>query len=420
MIPKSGNRLSVKIMPTQKTLPAAFSAAELSSLFHDLEHFPALVLAVSGGPDSTALMLLAARWRDGLTRKPKLIAVTIDHGLRKEAKAEAAAVAKLARKLKVTHRTLRWTGKKPATGLQQAARAARYRLLAQAARRAGAPAILTAHTLDDQAETVLIRMSRGSGVSGLGAMQRVSAFPYPSPERGGSIARNAIGVGSSFFDVPPTRRASLADLPLSAGGKEEKGAAKRDLLLIRPLLDIPKSRLTACLKAAKISFAEDPSNRDPRFTRARLRALMPVLAAEGLDARRLALLARRVRRADAAIEDAVDRATAELAVTPSAPGATAFDAAGYARLPAEIGLRLIGRAITERGYEGPVELAKLEALKDALDAAQKAGTARFRRSLAGAIVTIAGPRIVVERAPPRRRGPLTTGRRGPARRVKPR
>jgi tRNA(Ile)-lysidine synthase len=78
-----------------------------------------------------------------------------------------------------------------------------------------------------------------------------------------------------------------------------------------------------------------------------------------------------------------------------------LDALGYARLPAEIGLRLIGRAIAEVGSEGPVELAKLEALVDALDSAQKTGNARLRRSLAGAIVTLAGARIVVERAPPR-------------------
>jgi tRNA(Ile)-lysidine synthase len=178
MIPKSGNRFSVKIMPTpKKALPSIVSAAELASLFSDLETVPSLVLAVSGGPDSTALMLLAARWRDTLKDKPELIAVTVDHGLRKESKAEAAAVGKLARTLGISHRTVRWTGKKPSTGLQQAARAARYRLLGEAARKAGASHILTAHTLDDQAETVLIRMSRGSGIAGLGAMQRMSVIP---------------------------------------------------------------------------------------------------------------------------------------------------------------------------------------------------------------------------------------------------
>ncbi len=102
------------------------------------------------------------------------------------------------------------------------------------------------------------------------------------------------------------------------------------------------------MRAAKIPFADDPSNRDPRFTRARLRGLMPELAREGLDARRLALLARRLKRADLAIEAAVDRAAAELALQPSGPGAIAFDAMGYARLPAEIALRLIGRAVAER------------------------------------------------------------------------
>lgn len=375
----------------------AVSDAELAALFSGFECSPALVLAVSGGPDSTALMWLAARWRAMLKSKPKLIAVTVDHGLRQEAKAEAQAVAKLARKLGVTHRTVRWTGRKPKTGLQQAARAARYRLLAEAARKAGAGAILTAHTLDDQAETVLIRMARGSGVTGLGAMHGEVPLPF----------------------------AQRASSPLKGGGEEERsargeGTAKHQLLLIRPLLDLPKSRLIATLETAKIPYARDPSNRDPRFTRARLRALMPELAREGLDAGRLALLARRLKRADAAIEAAVDRATAELTVNSSIPGAVAFDAPGYARLPGEIGLRLIGRVVAAVGDEGPVELAKLEALKDALDAAQKVGNARFRRSLAGAVVTLKGPRIVVEMAPPRRGRLLTTGRRGRAGRAKTR
>src|SRR5271169_6458550 len=134
MIPKSGHRVSDKIMPTQKGAP--ISVAEAKSLFFDLDHLPALVLAVSGGPDSTALMVLAARWRKTLKVKPKLIAVTVDHGLRAESRREAAAVWRLAYKLGIAHRTLRWTAAKPKTGLQEAARAVRYRLLADAAREA--------------------------------------------------------------------------------------------------------------------------------------------------------------------------------------------------------------------------------------------------------------------------------------------
>jgi tRNA(Ile)-lysidine synthase len=191
------------------------------------------------------------------------------------------------------------------------------------------------------------------------------------------------------------------------------------LLLLRPLLDIPKARLVATLRAAEVPFADDPSNRDPRFTRARLRALMPELAEEGLDARRLALLAQRLKRADAAVEAAVARARTELSLAAD-PDTIAFDAKGYAGLAAEVGLRLIGCAVATAGDEGPVELGKLEALKEALDSAQKARSTRFRRSLAGAIVTLAGPRIVVERAPPRRSKALTTPRRGHAGAAKPR
>jgi tRNA(Ile)-lysidine synthase len=337
------------------------SASEAKVLFSGLQAFPALVLAVSGGPDSTALMVLATRWRDSLKTKPKLIAVTIDHGLRKESKREAAEVARLARKLKIGHRTLRWNGRKPATGVQEAARAARYRLLGDAARKAGATHILTAHTRDDQAETVLIRMARGSGLTGLGAMARMSRLP--------------------------------------SGGE---GA----LTLVRPLLDIPKSRLVATLRAQKIDYADDPSNRDPRFTRVRLRGLMEVLAHEGLDARRLTQLARRFKRAEAAIEAAVDRATTELAAP--ANGSIVIEARAFAELPAEIALRLLGRAVARTGDEGPVELGKLEALKSALDAAESTANGRFRRTLAGAVVSLEDDQLIVERAPPRGRKLLTT------------
>lgn len=334
------------------------SADEASALFRDLAGAPGLLLAISGGPDSTALLFLAARWRK--KSKTKLAAVTVDHGLRPEAKREAAAVAKLAKKLDVPHRIVKWNGAKPKSGIQQAARNARYALLAGAARKAGASHIATAHTLDDQAETVLMRMARGSGIGGLGGMARQS--------------------------------------PLG------------DLTLVRPLLDVPKARLVATCKAAKLGYAEDPSNIDPKFTRARLRPLLAVLAAEGLDARRLAALARRLRRADAAIEAVVERAAAQW---PAADGATAIPAAGFLSLPAEVGLRLLGRAIARHASEGPVELAKLEALMTAiLPALRKPAKVPVRRTLAGALVTAGRAGLRVETAPPRRGGRFLTKRRG--------
>jgi tRNA(Ile)-lysidine synthase len=348
---------------------APVSDAEADLLFADLIDQSALVLAVSGGPDSTALMVLAARWRKRHRRAPKLVAVTVDHGLRPEARREAAAVKRLAARLGVAHRTLRWAGAKPTTGLQQKARDARYRLIAAAAGRARATCVLTAHTMDDQAETVLIRMSRASGLTGLAGMARVRPLFLPAPR-------------------------------MRAGTRHPEPAAS--VFLVRPFLDIPKSRLVATLRAAEIPCADDPSNRDPRFTRARMRGLMPALAREGLDAQRFALLARRIRRAEAAIEVAVAAAASALSAAPwSARGPIAFEAGRFADLPAEMALRLLGRAITRVGDEGPVELGKLESLVDAL-AAALAGSVRFRRTLAGALVTLWRDRLTIERAPPRR------------------
>jgi tRNA(Ile)-lysidine synthase len=336
------------------TADEAVSDGEASALFRGLESLPGLVLAVSGGPDSTALLVLAARWAKRRKRGPKLIAVTIDHGLRPEAAREAATVKRLSRRLGVAHRTLRWGGDKPKTGLQEAARLARYRLLAQAAVRAGYEHVLTAHTLDDQAETVLFRLARGSGVFGLAGMARAAPLPAGS-------------AGAIF--------------------------------LVRPLLHLPKARLIATLDAAGIGYSDDPSNRDPRFTRARLRGLMPALAREGLDARGLARLALRMRRAESTIAVAVDAARAALAPPPWPQRApVVFETARYAALPAEVGLRLLGEAVAHSGDEGPVELAKLEALYEALRQARS----RLRRTLAGAVVTLAGDRLTVERAPARR------------------
>jgi len=352
------------------------SAQNAKRLFADWKAAPAIVLAVSGGPDSIALMWLAARWRSTLARGPRLIAVTVDHGLRAEAAAEARDVKRLARTLDLPHRTMRWTGEKPKTGLPAAARTARYRLLAQAARASGATHILTAHTRDDQAETLLMRLLRGSGIGGLAAMARES-------ERNG-------------------------------------------VLLARPFLHVSKSQLVATLKKAKIGFADDPTNRDTNFTRPRLREIMPVLAAEGGDARSLARLASRLARANQAVEVLVDGAERYLALRDrEAPRAgfeanafdasafdastfeaRTFDASAFAAMPEEIRLRLLKRAIDRFGHEGPAELGKVEALLAALDQAGakkgKERRPRLKQTLAGALVSLTNGRIRVEPAPPRR------------------
>src|SRR5256884_5433390 len=316
---------------------APISIPQAKALFAQWKAAPALVLAVSGGPDSLALMWLAARWRRALSRGPRLIAVTVDHGLRREAAREARDVKRLARTLDLPHRTLRWTGAKPKTGLPAAARAARYRLLAKAAQASGATHILTAHTRDDQAETLLMRMLRGSGIAGLGAMARET---------------------------------------------EREG-----VWLARPLLGAPKSRLVATLGRAKIAFADDPTNRDMSFTRPRLRALMPVLAEEGGDSRSLARFASRLAPANAAIEVLADGAERYLALRDRDDASRfGFDAGAFAGLPEEIRLRLLERAIDRAGHEGPAELGKVEALLAVVDRAisKSERQRKVKTTLAGA------------------------------------
>jgi tRNA(Ile)-lysidine synthase len=339
------------------------TAQEARGLFADWKTAPALVLAVSGGPDSMALLWLVARWRKALGSGPQLLAVTVDHGLRPEAAREARLAKQVARNLDVPHRTVRWRGPKPATGLPAAARAARYDLLARAARAHGATHILTAHTQDDQAETFIMRMARGSGLAGLAAMARQSG--------------------------------------------------RDGVWLVRPFLQIPKARLVATLERAKLGFALDPTNHDIRFTRPRLRALMPVLAAEGCDSRNLARLAQRLARANAALELLVDGAERYLAVKNGGarhPGSAAqcFDARDFAALSEEIRLRLLVRIIGRIGHEGPAELGKVEALMAALQQAgakttEKAAI-RLKQTLAGALVSLTAERLLIEPAPPRRGG----------------
>jgi tRNA(Ile)-lysidine synthase len=302
------------------------------------------------------MLWLAARWRRASKKGPRIVAVTVDHQLRPEAGREAADVKRLARELGVEHRTLRWIGAKPATGVPAAAREARYSLLLKAARRCHAAHILTAHTRDDQAETFLMRMTRGSGIVGLGAMAR------QSPREGA--------------------------------------------IIVRPLLDVPKARLLATLDKAGVSYLLDPTNKDAKYTRPRLRALMSQLATEGFNTHNLARLADRLTRANAALELMTDGAERFLAIGNGGAipqSGFAFDA--FIGLPEEIRVRVLLRVIGRVGSEGTPELGKVEALARAIGAAglPRSGIAgRFRQTLAGAVITVAKGRILVETAPPRR------------------
>ena len=180
---------------------------------------PFIAVAVSGGPDSLALTILADRW--ARERGGRLAALTVDHQLRSESAEEARLVGGWLAARGIAHHVLVWTNTKPATGIQKAARAARYHLLAEWCRAQGCLHLLTAHHREDQAETSLIRRRAGSGIDGLAGMSAVREMP--------------------------------------------------GIRLVRPLLGVAKARLVALLTAERQPFFSDPSNRNPVFERARLR-----------------------------------------------------------------------------------------------------------------------------------------------------
>lgn len=334
---------------------APLDEAELASLFEAarLSDDPTPVLvAVSGGPDSIALMHALALWCRSAGGPPLKVA-TVDHGLRAASRPEAEAVGEAARALGLPHAILTWTGRAAGPVSQAAAREARYRLLLAHADEVGARRLVTAHTCDDQAETILMRLADGSGIGGLAGMVRT------------------------------TRRGAIAHL--------------------RPFLPIAKERLVATCRARGWGFLEDPSNADPRFARARWRALMPALAAEGLDATRLTRLAARLRRADLALQEATEAAARRL-VSLHETG-LAIDADALFREPEEIGLRVLLRSLASLAPDSSqIRLARAEAALAALRVARNAGRPA-QRTLAGLLLTLDRTgRLVIAPEPPRRRG----------------
>lgn len=309
-----------------------------------------LVLAVSGGPDSMALMHLAAGLRDqGVV--PPLHVATVDHGLRAGSAADAARVAEAAGQLGLPCARLVWTGPRPTRAIQEQARAARYRLLLGLCGRVGADHLVTAHTCDDQAETVLMRLLRGSGLTGLGGM----------------------------------RARTVRD----------------GIQLVRPLLAFPKSWLIATCMAHGTAVVDDLSNSDPRFARTRLRRLLPLLAEEGCNAAALARLSARAAQADDALAFAAADAFAASRLPPHGV-AVRLDAALLRRLPPALATRVLALAIGAVGGTAD-RLQRLEYLAQNVSAAvAKAGC--LRATLGGALVHLQADGVLrLTPEPPRRR-----------------
>ncbi len=310
-------------------------AAALFACFRDCDH---VALAVSGGSDSLALMLLAARWARQAPKAPRLSVLSVDHGLRPQAAAEAEEVCRQARRLGLAAEVLRWRGQKPGSGIQAAARAARYELLGAWCAQHGA-ALAVAHTREDQAETVLMRLMRGSGLDGLCGMARCGRVPF---------------IGTH---VP----------------------------LLRPLLDVPRARLRASLRAAGLAWVEDPSNDDAAYERVRLRKAM---AALGLEPQALARSARRLQRARAALDGMRDDWLAAH-FSCHEHGWGAFSLAALLAQPRDIRLRVLHFATATFGPGGYVNLAGLERLEDWLSGgpgrARVFGGVRFVRRKAALV-----------------------------------
>lgn len=247
-------------------------------------------MAVSGGPDSLALLLLAHAAMPG-----RVSAATVDHGLRPESAAEAGLVARYCAEIGVPHAVL--SVQLSPGNLQSQARAARYTALSQWIEREGLTALATAHHADDQAETLLLRLNRASGVAGLAGVR----------------ARGT---------VPGTR-----------------------LTLLRPLLGFRRAELGEAVAAAGWQAVDDPSNADDRFDRARIRKAM--VEADWLDVPALAASAANLADADAALDWAAAREWQECVA--KAPMGLTY----RPQAPRAVALRVIARIVAELDGEEP-------------------------------------------------------------------
>ncbi len=318
---------NARIVPEPANSRRPIGNAEFARLIEALAPASRVAVACSGGADSLAVTLLAAEWARATGRE--IVALTVDHGLRAESAAEAAATHAWLAARGIAHHILSWAGPKPKANRAALAREARYRLLSTFCRGQRIPDLLLAHHREDQAETFLLRLGRGSGVDGLAGM------------------------------APQTARDGIR--------------------LLRPLLAVPQARLKATLRAVGQTWIEDPSNADPASARVRLRGLAPVLAAEGLTAGRLAATAARMGRVRAALEGMTDRLLAA-AVTLDPAGFCRLDPAAFRDAPEEIGLRALSRLLlTVSGVPHPARLKRLERLYGVLTGSTSQGGATLQR-----------------------------------------
>lgn len=287
--------------------------ADLMAACGPFEDKPHIAVTVSGGSDSLALTFLAADW--AAAQGGRTTALTVDHKLRPESTAEARQVAEWLGPAGIDHAILEWTGEKPRHNLMAAARDARYALLSEWCRRHGVLHLLLAHHMEDQAATFLLRLKRGSGLDGLAAMAHVrEGFPR----------------------------------------------------LLRPLLDVPKARLSAFLENRHHTWIEDPTNQNPDYERNRIDAFLAESNPLRLTTHRIASAVAGLARAKKTLERDVAAILVE-SVTVSPLGMAEMDLAAFRKQPQEIQLRLLSRILlTIGGNTYPPRSARLSRLRQAL------------------------------------------------------
>lgn len=269
---------------------------------------PQVTVAVSGGADSLYLALQTKMWAD--KRNVSVMTLTVDHGLRPESSKEAAWVKKVLESNNIPNEVLAWRGKKPATRVEERAREERYRLLLKACKEKGCFILLLGHHMDDQAETVLMRLTHGSGVDGLAAMQNVSY--------------------------------------------------RDGVYLVRPLLSVAHEEIKKALREAGQKWVEDPSNGQDQYARVRLRKASKTFLELGLEPKALALTATRMARARNALEQMTEAFIENEAIV-SDGGYAVMDRQAFLDAPEEIQLRVIMRMLkTVGGASKPVRMEQVE------------------------------------------------------------
>ncbi len=323
---------------------ARFTKTLLKPEFQFIHECKALAVAVSGGPDSMALAHLLSRWSEA-HNGPDIHVLSVDHGLRKEAAAEAKGVGETVKSWpKTRHKTLIWRADKPDSKIQEMARQARYNLMAGYCTDEALGHLFLAHHQGDQAETFLFRLAKGSGLDGLACMRSIQP--------------------------------------------------RLHLALCRPLLEFTKDELIAYCKNERVPFISDPSNENTDYARIRLRQARDVLDAEGLSDKRLFVTAMRMERARNALEHMTQEAFSK-AVLITDTNRIVFNFSLLLGEPEEIVLRVILMAMDDLSpheHYGP-RMEKCEALASALmqDEPFK------KRTLGGLIFSVKGEQLILTR-----------------------